>query len=196
MHIPEHDDLHEGGRHESWYVPAGVDDSRFIDPATGMPALRLVRYYAVYGEWVLRLCENATGLMIGPTDRRLPMLDVYVAKLRGTRFYREALKAGEFSPGEYVRIRREPDNPFDSNAVAIEDGIRDGVIGYVNRHKARQLAARLDSGKEYRAISLRGSPAGMETEQVTVLITSQHIITHLTSPRPPDSAALRFWPTE
>jgi hypothetical protein len=47
------------------------------------------------------------------------------------------------SIAEEVRLRREPDNPYDANAIRVER--QDGrQIGYLNRYLAESLAPRFD----------------------------------------------------
>lgn len=83
---------------DRWYVPVDGDRERFVDPASGMPLLHLIRHYSG-GEDVLRLCEDSTGLLVGPTDRRLAPAGIYVSNLRGENYHKAACRRGDFSPG-------------------------------------------------------------------------------------------------
>jgi SWI/SNF-related matrix-associated actin-dependent regulator of chromatin subfamily A3 len=60
-------------------------------------------------------------------------------KIVGCRFY-----DGRVTVGEYVTVRREPRNPYDSNAIRI-DNIQAKQIGHIPRQVAAKLASLIDS---------------------------------------------------
>jgi SWI/SNF-related matrix-associated actin-dependent regulator of chromatin subfamily A3 len=62
-------------------------------------------------------------------------------KIVGCRFY-----DGQATVGEYVKVRREPRNPYDSNAIRIDNVLRD-QIGHIGRQVAAKLAPLMDSGE-------------------------------------------------
>ena len=105
---------------DRWYVPVDGNRTRFVDPDGGMPLLHLIRYRSG-GETVLRLCEDPTGLLAGPTDRRLAPAGIYVSNLRGESYHQTACRRGDFSPGAVVRLKRETNNKYDPFAVAVTD---------------------------------------------------------------------------
>jgi len=47
--------------------------------------------------------------------------------------------------GDLITFKREPENPFDSNAMAAYNEAGEQV-GYLSRNRAKQYAARLDGG--------------------------------------------------
>ncbi|KMU90685.1 DNA repair protein RAD5 [Coccidioides immitis H538.4] len=57
----------------------------------------------------------------------------------GVRYYN-----GQATKGEYVNIRREPGNPYDSNAIRI-DNVMGDQIGHLPRQLASKLAPYIDS---------------------------------------------------
>ncbi|KAJ9657626.1 hypothetical protein H2198_004154, partial [Neophaeococcomyces mojaviensis] len=61
-------------------------------------------------------------------------------KIVGVRFY-----TGHASVGEYVIIRREPQNPYDRNAIRIDNVMRE-QIGHIGRQVAAKLSPFMDSG--------------------------------------------------
>ena len=61
-------------------------------------------------------------------------------KIVGCRFY-----DGRATVGEYVKVRREPSNPYDANAIRIDNVQRD-QIGHIGRNVAAKLAPLMDSG--------------------------------------------------
>lgn len=163
---------------ESWYVPVvGDDPDRFRgDP----PPLHLIRY----GD-VLRFCEDSTGLLVGPTDRRLQRVGIWSGQVRGEFYYQAACRLGDFRPGVRIRLVREPENEHDGNAVAVTaDDDAAPVAGYVNKGKARSLARVLDSGIELAAVSVRGTGPGKVCEAIGFVAAPPGVIAHLLSRRP------------
>ena len=62
---------------------------------------------------------------------RLGILDT---KIVGVQYY-----TGHATPGEHVIVRREPQNPYDTNALRVENVQRD-QIGHIPRAMASKLA--------------------------------------------------------
>lgn len=60
-------------------------------------------------------------------------------KIVGCRYY-----DGRATVGEYVKVRREPGNPYDSNALRI-DNVMGEQIGHIGRNEAAKLASLMDS---------------------------------------------------
>jgi hypothetical protein len=172
------------GRDLGWYAPHDGDGGDFIS-SDGVPALHLIPCRDNGGEMVLQLCEDPTGLLVGPGDSRLPRAGVYVSQLRGQAFHRLGCTAGDFSPGAPVRLVREPDNEFDPDAVAVYDVTGRHLAAYVNNQKARILARLIDSGEPVEAVSIRGTGAGRPCDQVAVLAASPRVLRRLLEPRPP-----------
>ncbi len=126
-------------------MPVDGNQQRFVDSAEGTPLLHLIRQYSG-GEYVLRLCDDSTGLLVGPTDRRLAPAGVYLSNLRGESYHKTACRRGDFSPGPAVGLKREPDNPHAPFAVAVTaDAHGTAVAAYVNKQTAPTLAKLLDS---------------------------------------------------
>jgi hypothetical protein len=168
---------------DGWYVPKDGNADRFVGQ-DGSPALHLIAYRDGGGESVLRLCEDSTGLLVSPTDTRLLKAGIYVSQLRGEAYHQAACRAGDFRPGQPVRLVREPDNQFDANAVAVYDDAGKHLAAYVNKQKARSLARLMDSGKPVAAISLRGTGPGVACDQVGVLAATPQVLDRLLEPRP------------
>jgi hypothetical protein len=170
-------------RPDSWYAPRDGDARRFIG-ADGMPCLRLIPYRDSAGEDVLRLCEDTTGLLVGPTDPRLTTAGVLVSQLRGEAYHDAACRAGDFRPGARVRLVPELDNPYDDRAVAVYAENGRAVAAYMNKQKARAYLKRVAAGETLEAISIRGTRAGRACEQIAVLAATPQVIAHLLSSRP------------
>ena len=74
-------------------------------------------------------------------------------KIVGCRFY-----DGQATVGEYVRVKREPGNPYDTNAFRIDNVLRD-QIGHIGRKEAAKLASLIDSG----SLLIEGALTGPKT---------------------------------
>ena len=176
--------VHDGSD-RGWYIPQDSDQDRFVG-SDGIVPLHLIRYRDMSGELVLRLCEDTTGLLVSPSDRRLPRAGIYLSQLRGEAYHQSACRAGDFRPGASVRLVREPDNEFDPNAIGVYDGTGQHLAAYVNKQKARMLTRLIDAGKPVQAVSIRGTGPGRPCDQVAVLAAAPDVLLSLLEPRPAD----------
>lgn len=145
------------------------------------PPLHLVPY----GPGNLTLCEDSTGLLVGPTDRRLAKVGLHVAKARGEKYHPDACRAGDFTPGSTVRLVPEPNNPHDPNAVAVTEDRDDApVAAYIAKGHARRFARLLASGEPLRIISIRGTGPGVPCEGIALVAAHPDLVEHLLSRRP------------
>ncbi|MEU0437240.1 HIRAN domain-containing protein [Streptomyces sp. NPDC006290] len=161
------------------YVPSGEPRDRFVPPPGRLHRLHLIEY-----QGGLRLCEDATGLLIGPTDERLQRAGLYVANLRGVTYYQAAARQADLRPGQPLRLVLEPDNPHDAHAVGVYSNGGSGPIGYVNKQKARVWSRLIAEGAQLSAVSLKGTGPGVKCEAVAVLAAEPRVVAHLLSPRP------------
>lgn len=69
-------------------------------------------------------------------------------KLSGVTFDDRQETIAQLSPGDPLRLVREPDNPHDSNACAVHDA-RGRMLGFLNRRLASVLGPLLDQGAPY-----------------------------------------------
>jgi hypothetical protein len=69
------------------------------------------------------------------------------------RHHAEALASEAAGPGSPLELRRDPDNPYDANAIAVLAGGEQ--VGWVPRELAEEIAPALDRGEPYSAIVLR-----------------------------------------
>ncbi|MFO6453464.1 MULTISPECIES: HIRAN domain-containing protein [unclassified Aeromicrobium] len=116
---------------------------------------------------------------VNPKSRTSWRLGIHSFALRGTGYYEDAVKAGRFTPGAPLRLVREPDNEYDTNAIAVyaETGRR--VAGYVPKGQAKRLASLLDSGTDLVAVSVRGAGAGRLGATPHVLVCERELYEHL-----------------
>ncbi len=137
---------------ERFYVPSTGPVDQFVPPPGAMPRLHLVEY-----EGGLRLCEDATGLLVGPTDRRLTRAGLYVENLRGTAHYAAAAKSADLRAGSLLRLVPEPENPHDRNATAVHDADGVGPVGYINKQDRQPARHRTGAPLPRRSTARRGS---------------------------------------
>jgi HIRAN domain len=71
------------------------------------------------------------------------------------RHHADVIGADEFAPGRTLALRREPDNPHDSNAISVRDTGGERQAGWVPRELAETLAPELDAGHPWSAVVLR-----------------------------------------
>lgn len=74
---------------------------------------------------------------------RVPFMALAIA---GTPYHRYREVAATLAVGDRLVLRREPENPHDPHAVAIETEAG-AKLGYVPRRAAPEVAARLDRGE-------------------------------------------------
>jgi hypothetical protein len=84
------------------------------------------------------------------TDRGLRVAGVAGAG----RHHATALASDTVAPGRPLTLRRDPENPHDANAIAVENADGD-QIGWVPAELAVELAPALDAREPWSAVSLR-----------------------------------------
>lgn len=87
----------------------------------------------------------------------------------------EVLQGDAVEPGRPLTLRRDPGNPHDPNAIAVEtaDGER---AGWVPRETAAEIAPELDAGKPWSAAVLRehrASPRDPRTSLTMLLAPAE-----------------------
>ena len=92
------------------------------------------------------------------------------------RHHADALQSDSAAPGNRLELRRDPDNPHDPNAIAVDAGGEQ--VGWVPREVAETLAPELDAGRPWAAVVLReqrASPRDPRTG-ITVLLAAARAI--------------------
>ena len=90
------------------------------------------------------------------TSQRFELYGTLNTKVVGIQYY-----TGYATEGEFVIVRREPSNPYDSNAIRVENVQRD-QIGHLPRQMAAKLASYIDRGKILVEGSLTGRKGGYD----------------------------------
>ena len=94
------------------------------------------------------------------------------------RHHADALAGDAAAPGRPLALRRDPANPHDANAIAVDGA--DGVqLGWVPRELAEELAPELDAARPWSAVVLReqrASPRDPRTG-ITMLLAAAPAVT-------------------
>jgi len=141
----------------------------------GMPTA----YLEVWEKQLVITPDRKPGAMVNPKSSRLHKLGIYSFSVRGTSHYEAAVKSANLRAGQPVRLAREPDNPYDSNAIAVYAEKGRKPIGYVNKQNAARLAKLIDRGEDIAAISTRGSGPGSLGLVPMVLGARREVLEHL-----------------
>ena len=108
--------------------------------------------------WVISDDDDTNELLHNSQDSGLDDgFDLYgtlQTKIVGVRYYN-----GYATLGEHVLIRREPSNPYDMNAIRV-DNVQRTQIGHLPRQMAAKLASYMDNG----SLFLSGRIAGLKGE--------------------------------
>lgn len=98
---------------------------------------------------------DAEGRYLGRDAPELRDAGLRVSRVAGARdHHAEALQSDAAAPGSALVLRRDRDNEFDANAVAVET-IAGDVLGFVPRELAAEIAPSLDRGEPWSALVLR-----------------------------------------
>lgn len=83
---------------------------------------------------------DTTGAPLRDSDHRTSDPCVFHCRVAGTHYSPSALADSRFDPGARVRVRAEPGNPTDPNALGIWDASGDVQVGFVPASLSRQIA--------------------------------------------------------
>lgn len=92
-------------------------------------------------------------------------------KLAGASFRQDAIR--HLSPGQKLRLVRQPDNEYDTNAIAIFNG--EEQLGYLNKELAAKLTPAIDSkavNYDVYATEITGGVEDKPTRGVNLLLTN------------------------
>jgi hypothetical protein len=87
----------------------------------------------------------AAALAVAGSDAQTVKLLVQSSPLAGFRYHEASAAWPELRVGDRLDLVREPDNPYDANAVRVE--WRGRKLGYVPRAENRALAWAMDRGE-------------------------------------------------
>jgi hypothetical protein len=107
--------------------------------------------------WVagFQLVDPASGRYLGRDAPELAAAGLRVAGAAGAaRHHDAALQSEAATPGRALVLRRDPANPHDPNAIAVDTDAGE-QLGWVPRELAAELAPDLDAGRPWSAVVLR-----------------------------------------
>lgn len=103
-----------------------------------------------------QLVDRATGSYLGREAPELAERGLRVVGVAGAgRHHADALASDAAAPGSPLRLRRDPANPHDPNAIAVETADGSDQLGWVPREVAAELAPEIDAGRPWSAVVLR-----------------------------------------
>lgn len=96
------------------------------------------------------------------------------SKIAGTPNYQDALK--KCKEGERLWLLREPNNPYDPNAISVWSQSKE-IIGYIKRDLAADLAPQMDRGQwiEVKISELTGGTADKPTIGCNIHMTFDQV---------------------
>ena len=102
-----------------------------------------------------QVVEAESGRYLGREAPELAARGIRVAGVAGAGLHHaDALVAENVGPGRPLALRRDPDNPHDPGAIAV-DAPGGAQVGWVPREIAAELAPALDAGEPWAAVVLR-----------------------------------------
>jgi hypothetical protein len=102
-----------------------------------------------------QLVDPGSGRWLGRDAPELAARGLRIASIAGAaQHHGDALQSPDLEPGRPLLLRRDPGNPHDANAIAVETPGGEQA-GWVPREVAADLAPELDAGRAWAAIVLR-----------------------------------------
>ncbi|MFA5881495.1 MAG: single-stranded-DNA-specific exonuclease RecJ [Eubacteriales bacterium] len=98
--------------------------------------------------FIEELFQNAVTYLTDDYYRDIGDKDEFYTKVVGVTFEDRQAVAAELYNGEKLNLLRQPNNPFDSNAVRVENG-SGAQVGFLNARLAKHFAPLLDRGEQY-----------------------------------------------
>lgn len=99
------------------------------------------------------------------------ILVVQSSPLAGFRYHEAAEVWAQLKVGDRLDLAREPDNPYDRNAVSIS--WRSRKLGYVPRHENAALAWALDRGASFTARISRLAPEAKPSRRLEFEVVAE-----------------------
>jgi hypothetical protein len=103
-----------------------------------------------------QIIDPASGDFVARDAPALTECGLRVSAVAGAaRHHAEALESEAASPGARLSLRRDPENPHDPNAIAVETAEGTDQLGWVPREIAAEIAPEIDAGRPWSAVVLR-----------------------------------------
>jgi hypothetical protein len=108
--------------------------------------------------WIVgyQVVDSRSGRYLARDSQELTALGLRVTGVAGAgAHHAHALATDAVEPGKPLELRRDPDNPHDSNAIQVHQAEGGDQVGWVPRELAEELAPELDAGRPWSAVVLR-----------------------------------------
>nr|WP_269770082.1 HIRAN domain-containing protein [Brevibacterium antiquum] len=112
----------------------------------------------------LRFVSDSSGKQPSPGSGALSKLGIFYVNVRGWKHY----PAARVKMRSRVELRREPDNEYDRNAIAVARVGANSIYGYINKGVAARIARYIDAGDEFVAIAMGRSGITLAIMRITV----------------------------
>ena len=104
-----------------------------------------------------------------PTEPELPFVFLMQTHVAGTYYHDLGVRARAFAFWDELALLREPHNPYDSLAIAVQSPEGE-MIGYIPREKNALLAALMDQGEKLVAYLVHSYHRERQAEQFVIRI--------------------------
>jgi hypothetical protein len=104
-------------------------------------------------------CALAACLLAAPLQAQEVRLRVQISALAGFRYHAAPRLFEQLAPGQPLELVREPDNPYDANAVRVD--WQGQKLGYVPRAENGAIAWAMDQGETIEARVMRRVERGV-----------------------------------
>ncbi len=135
-----------------------------------------------------QVVDPASGRFLARDAPELAARGLVVAGVAGAaRHHAAVLESAPVDPGARLHLRRDPGNPHDPNAIAVDAGGGAGQLGWVPREVAATVAPSMDAGDAWAAVVLREqrrSPRDPRSGLTMLLAPADSIRLRLTDRRP------------
>ena len=110
---------------------------------------------------------------IFPPNMDVPLVFLLQTQVAGTYYHSLGERTQEFAFWDELALVREPQNPYDPQAIAVQS-LEGEKIGYIPREKNAPLAARMDRGEKLSAYLAQRYHHEGQAEQFVIRIYSRY----------------------
>lgn len=129
---------------ETWLSKEEAD-SELVRDSAGTLGFRVERR-----EGEFRFVSEESGKQPSPGNLALARLGIFYLNVRGWKNY----PAARLKVGDRVDLRRDPENKYDPNAIAVARPGSKNIYGYINKEFARRLAKPIDAGEKFVGVAM------------------------------------------
>ncbi len=121
-------------------------------------------------QFIKGILSGIVSLVLLPSRRgRAEHIPLFTCVTAGFQYYEGPAIIEKLTPGDHLHLKREPDNAYDSKAVALYTP-EHGKLGYIPRHLNQIPAAQLDNGEKLYALVHSTAPHQQSWEMLEVAV--------------------------